>query len=338
MLSIYLDQSRFVHLLQARMKPSAARLGALDALAALEDAVTTGAAIVPLSVAHYHETWHLHDWRRRHALAELMRDLSDFSALAPIQVVTLQEVQAAFGGRRGLSVIGRGANYAFASRTGRLVIVDEPGLDALYPSRVEELEGPFVSQLSEIGSDGWEWFNLAGLPEDFPLTMPEGMRFDFRPEHARGDEWAQHETDLRIWVDGRGLGGQLREILIAEDLRSVLHEINAVAVEMNIDPRAIVGLNWDQQCAFHESLPTRSTLVDLTYYRLSERQYKPHQHDRLDLLAHSVAFAYCDIVVTERRLADLARKAKVGARFGTQVIHDLAELPGVIADIRSSTR
>jgi hypothetical protein len=40
-------------------------------------------------------------------------------------------------------------------------------------------------------------------------------------------------------------------------------------------------------------------------------------------------------VVTERRLTDLARKAKVRARFGTRVIHDLAELPGLIADLRS---
>jgi hypothetical protein len=215
--------------------------------------------------------------------------------------------------------------------------VDEPESGALYPSHSEELEGPFLSQLAEVDSDAWEWFNLAGFEEDFPLAMPEGMSLDFRPEHARGDEWAQHEADLRASADHHGPTTQLRDLLIAEDLRSFLSQINEVAVAKQIDPRIVVGTGWDQQCAFHRLLPSRSTLVDLIFHRLNERQYKPHQHDRLDLLPHAVAFAYCDIVVTERRLTDLARKAKVSARFGTRVIHDLAELPGLIAELRSDS-
>jgi hypothetical protein len=116
-LSIYLDQSRFIHLLQARTGTSAARPGASDALSALEDAVASGEAIVPLSVAHYHETWHQHDWRRRHALAWLMRELSGFASLAPIQVVTRQEVETAFGGPSGLTWSGTG--LTMRSRRGR---------------------------------------------------------------------------------------------------------------------------------------------------------------------------------------------------------------------------
>ena len=71
-LSIYLDQSRWIHLLQARAGSDRVRAGALEALEFLEEAIDSGRAVTSLSVGHYHETWHVYAMDRRYALAELM--------------------------------------------------------------------------------------------------------------------------------------------------------------------------------------------------------------------------------------------------------------------------
>jgi hypothetical protein len=332
--SVYIDQSRWVHLLGAREGSPRQRPGAQQALALLETSVAAGKLVAPLSVAHYHETWHRHDWRKRWALAALMRDISAWHTLAPIQTVSRAEIAAAITGGPPPSVIGIGVNHAFDSPTGRFILVEQMS-EELYPTPDITEPTPELAGFQQVPAL-WEWMHLAGPPDDLPLAwLPADMQFQFRPEHARGDEWVENELDVRRRAEEAGMIDRLHDVLIAEDLAALLNDINDVARTHDVDPHPFFEPPLIGPRAFHRSLACRSVLVDLEYFRLSERQYRPQQHDRLDLLAHAVAFAYCDIVVTERRLADLARRARVYERFGTVVLSDLGGLAAVLSEAES---
>lgn len=329
-ITVYLDQSRWIQLLRA--VPGDTKVE--RAMKCLGEAVEASSIIVPLSASHYQETWNAHDWKRRWALAGLMRDLSKWHTLAPIQTVTAMEIGGAFDGRpvEPRDVLGRGVNYAFDCEHGRFIPVRQwPA--GLYPTDevVEEATG-----LEELKArpELWEWGNLAGPPLDFPLTgFAEGDGLDFRPEHDRGDDWVDWETGLQTRIDAAGLSHRLHDGLMLESIASMLDELNEAAEVRGIDTRPFLLPPIEGPRRFHASLPARSVFVDLQYFRLNERQFTPEQHDRMDLLAHAVAFAYCDVVVTENRLADLARKARVSERFGTVVLRKLEELPRVLERI-----
>jgi hypothetical protein len=334
-ISVYVDQSRWVQLLRAQQGDQRARAGTLDALTALKDGVASGRVRVPLSGAHYHETWHQHDWHRRHSLAALMRDISRWQTIAPIQVVTGLEIAALLAEEFGhpspdtCEIFGVGVNHAFDSTSGRLLLVEEvPAM--LYPTPSKE-DMPEEWMSLQADPERWEWANLAGPPENFPLAgLPADVEFDTRPEHARGDDWARGELELREGLAAAGLSHKLHDALIAEDVNAILPTLNGMALDHGIDPHRLLELSPDGLRRFHRALSSRSLLVSLAYFRLSETQYVPNQHDRLDLLPHAVALAYCDVVVTERRMTDLARRARVRELHGTEVIHNLDELPGAL--------
>jgi hypothetical protein len=46
---------------------------------------------------------------------------------------------------------------------------------------------------------------------------------------------------------------------------------------------------------------------------------------------HAVAFVYCHVVVTERRLANLAKQLRIEDRYGTIVTSEVADIPKILA-------
>lgn len=325
-IAIYLDQSRWVHLAQAREGNPRAPEGATRALHTLTRAVADSRIVVPLSAAHYQETWNEYDWRSRYALAGLMRDLSRWQTLAPLQRVTRLEIEASLSANQTIpNVLGVGANHAFDSPNGRFIPVKRwPA--GLYPVS-DVADGDNGLEILRTSPEIWEWGNLAGPPDDFPLEgFAEGDGLDFRPEHARGDDWVEWQLEIRQRAEQAGLRHRLHDVLITESLAAMLDELNAVAMTIGVDLHRLFDPPIVGPRKFHDSLPARSTYVALSYHALNESQYVPKQHDRSDLVAHAVALAYCDVVVTENRVADLARKARVADRFGTTVLHKLADL------------
>jgi hypothetical protein len=56
------------------------------------------------------------------------------------------------------------------------------------------------------------------------------------------------------------------------------------------------------------------------------------RNDLTDLLFLAVAIPYCDIVVTERFWADIARRTTLLETYSTVVLTNLAELPDYLQD------
>ena len=261
--------------------------------------------------------------------------------MAPLQVVTTIEIQNELQSHLGHAaspdsmrnqVHGHGVNHAFDSTTGRYILVSQD-TEELYPTASAEAPAELID-LSISYPDQWEWTNLAGPDQDFPLTdLPDGTRLNTRPEHARGDDWVDLQVGIRRQVEDSGLWHRLRDSLLTHDLSAMTEELNDACLDLGISPVQLLMPPIHGPRALHAAISSRSVLVDLEYFSLRERQYLPKQHDRLDYLTHAAAFVYCDVVVTERRLADLARKAKITQRFGTVVLSDIAELPSAMSTL-----
>lgn len=325
---VYLDQNHWVGLLRPHNK---------ELMEILISAKEDGHAIFPLSATHYLETWHRSEWRSRHALASVMRELSDWATLAPIHKITELELRKALsewfqlGDPEPIEVLGSGVSHAFDSSTGRFRAVESI-------RTLDSPEGPTVDPPEEFlriasqRSNAWEWMNLAGPELDFPLSQLGETMIEYRPEHRRGDDWAEWENSVRQKVEDTDLSDRLRDALVLEDLLALREEISVAAHSLDIDvgyfARSFVGRGTE----FHDLLPSRRVLVDLQCLRLEDANLPLRQHDRPDLMALSVALVYCDVVVTERFWRHLAHRAEIGSQFGTTVLDNLTLLPKAIEE------
>lgn len=162
--------------------------------------------------------------------------------------------------------------------------------------------------------------------------MPDldGM-IEWRPEHRRGDDWASTDAARAAKLDDARLWHRLRDALVTEDFVSLLDEFNSAAAEYGLDVAAFAAGLRDGLLAFHDSLPSRTTLLSLQDARLRDRSRPTAQHDRTDLLGLMIAIPYCDVVFTERQWAHYANAAGLANRFGTTVVSDFNSLVEALA-------
>lgn len=288
---------------------------------------------MPLTCGHYLETWNRAKWKSRSALAALMRDLSAWKTFAPVQEVGRIEMERALRGEpppTAHDLLGVGVNHAFDSPTGRFRLLERAWTHD-NPSEGASIAGVPGSllRLRDDHPDAWEWLNLAGPDLDFPLPGIDDSQFEVRPEHRRGDEFVAHERDLMVRVAADGMSGQLRDRLELLDLQGLLEDVEDACptVRTNGDKLRDEGAAR----ALHRQLPSRAVLVDLRWFRLQDPNLPLEQHDRTDLLGLAVALVYCDIVLTERRWAHFAQRARVHERFGTVVLSRLDNLLPVLS-------
>jgi len=331
---LYLDQHHWVALLRSADRRTAELAERLQGL------VDSGEVVVVLTSGHYLETWHRAKWGSRSALAALMRDVSRLTTLAPIQVVARHEIERALVGGPPVTVteiLGTGVNHAFASATGRFRLVERAWTHECQEEgpAIQEVPGYFVEFQAEH-PEAWEWLNLAGPPAaDFPLPGFDDSQFEIRPEHRRGDEFVEHERELLDRLSAHGLSARLRDALVLSDIVELLDEINAGCIRARVNPDRLRG--GPAMRGFHAALPSRDLLVDLRSLRLQDRNLPLEQHDRTDLLGLAVALVYCDVVVTERRWAHFARRARTYERYGTEVRSRLDDLLPALTRPRESS-
>lgn len=234
---VYLDQQHWVALLKAR-EPQSTEL-----LERLRAAVDANEVAVPLVCGHYLETWHRAQWASRSALAAVMRDLSQWRTLAPMQAVARLETERAL--QRGPpvtpeEVLGMGANHAFDSPTGRFRMVER----AWTRERAEEgAPTPglpdYLKEIQHKHPEAWEWMNLAGPDVDFPLPGFDDSQLEIRPEHRRGDEFVAHERELVARLAADGMSNRLRDALVMLDLQELLDDINEACLRLKFNSDAL---------------------------------------------------------------------------------------------------
>lgn len=345
-LIIYLDQNKWIELLKAESGASGSSK-VVDVLVALRAAISDGRVVVPLSSAHYLETWHRTDSRSRHALATLMCGISKFVTMSPVQHLLCLEVESFllryYRWKYCLCVpvhvksvfLGWGVSHAFNSPTGRFRFVDSIAADdqpegkrADAPARVLEL----FRRANVERSERYEWWSLAGGDE---VLSHSGV--DVRAEHRLGTGFQQDENEAAVQLlQDPCLRSRLDDYLVLQETISITDPINRIAywhgasLDNLMDEWQTVGPEFGRNIV--ESLPTRACMFYMRRAKHENPQWKWEQHDRADIGALSAAVPYCDVVVTERQWAHVLRTAKLDRRFGTTIISRLTDLLPILAD------
>lgn len=337
---IYLDQNKWIELLRAK-SGAASNSVALDVLEALRTAVSEQRIVVPLSAGNYLETWHRADSESRHALAALMREISGFATILPVQHLLCLEVEALMLTQyRGINChcqvpdikatfVGRGVDHAFHSQTGRLRLVSRVASETATEGPNIRPDDEFRSMLQKVRQlpdDAYEWWSLAGFNQGFPSDG-----WDIRQEHRFGSRYANEETALadQLAADSH-LRNRLDDLVCTQELVAITDTFNRIAYWHDartgkyIDTFMREGPDFGRR--FIDSLPTRACLRRLRVAKHRNPQWKWQQHDRTDLGILSAAIPYADIVVTERQWVHTAHSMKLDALFGTKVTSTLADV------------
>lgn len=319
----------------ARARLGQGHYAGTDTEALLHHLVARGVLLPVLSATNYLEIWHRARWRSRHAVAQVMRDVTGYRSVAPIDWITHREIQRAadtLEGRAATPVdpFGSGVRHAFDHPMGRLRLVAR----VTTPERQEGPPLPTPPEWVHIADehpDVYEWWSLAGPDEDFPART-DGL--DRAPEHRAGSEFARDQQQLRRRIAAHGLPtGRLDEAILVERFTAdVLPALNDICKAERLDPRQLVGsVDGDHPMrqalsAFVRSLPTQDVLVTLLQHKHRNPAARWTQHDRTDVTALAAAVSYCDAVVLDAEWHHHATTARLGDRYRTELLRS-ATLP-----------
>jgi hypothetical protein len=309
---VYLDQNHWIDLTRTTSGKATHRdISALPSL--LVQARTEGRACFPLSLAHYIETQKQHDPERRQRLASYMLELSEGRTVAPPHVVLRHEIEIAlapyFPGRVSpspLQFLGSGLTHA-ADQNFDFELT-WPNEAAAVPKVLRlAIEAKFVALARAALLSGV----APGMAAGAPLT-------DLGPERRFMD-------GLEKWrgVAGRHSARDLNRRIYSLTLGDILSDIWTVLKFHGIAQHEFAALGEKAWSAILEAMPSRRADMHLHREWAKNVILKPKESDLNDWAYLGVAVMYCDIVVTERQVANLFSR-----RFATtaRVIADLSEL------------
>ncbi len=335
---LYLDMNCWVQMARGIQTTDP---GWVEAAETLQRAVEAQLVRVPLSAAHYLELWHRSDPVSRTQVGALMRDISGFASLLAFEEVQRREISAFVAAEAGraqpidvASILGRGAEHAFASPYGRLRFVESVASG-------DRPEGPpseppaNLGQFRELlGDDGWDWFQLVGEDDFVKSTFVERT-----PQHRLGAAYQQAQEHLRsAFLNDPGMRARLADAVALDEFLNVLDAVNEICESQRVDP---VGLFMESRNTdgppgairdFVARVPTADVLATHPTWRHRHFTHPWDQHDRTDLLALAVAVPYCDYVVTERRWAHLVRASGLAKRYHTGIGAGLVAVQAAIAE------
>jgi hypothetical protein len=317
----YLDQNHWIKLSQAasRRPNDPEMAGVLDALA---QARATRRVCLPLSFGHYVETRKRRDADQRYRLAQCMVEWSKGITIAPPHVVMRHEINVAlarcFPGRvvvEPLQLLGFGIAHASGN----------PDLHRPmhWPPGAEELPAPILAAYEANCRAKGELFHLSGI-------LQGRKRWEWRPlTDLRMERWFR--DSLESW---RGVQSQYTPAALDHDI-DLMHLTDLDS--MLQDALAHHGITRGEFAQLGES-GQRGFLEDMLWQRADKHLIKqwaksphlrPKDSDLIDWAYLSVAVSYCDIVVTEKQMADLFKRDAFYTR--ATVCTHLRQLPALIA-------
>lgn len=323
---IYLDQHIWVSFLRGLKGRDQV---AVETLEMLRSAVADGSVVVPLSVSHYLETWHRKDFKSRHQLATLMKEVSNYATLSPTQTLQPVEVERAVlqlihpGWPAGIApprAVGHGVCHAFGSETGRFRFVESLATG----ERPEGKGAPQPESMANLTLSGeaWEWMNLAG-----PQGFIENDGIEITPEHRLGSDYQARQLQVQdLLKTDPAMRKKIRDVMVLDELLAILPMMNEVCTRLRFDIRPLLVESPIQGRSFVENIPTCHVHSSLRLVKHRNPGHNWEQHDRTDIIGLSVAIPYCDAVVTEKQWAHLSKVAQLDQTFRTVILSSVADL------------
>ena len=332
---MYLDLNHWIGLAKASTghRDGGRHVPALEACRAARAA---GAAVFPLSGAHYMEMAKIKDPAQRRALAAVMEELSGFATLMSRPVVMRLEIQAVVDARRGIGpdpygtvpLLGHGFGPAFG-RDGTLRVRNADGTDitgllgdhekkvlaeADLLAQRSILAGPEDDQVGDLRASGW-------APES-ALAVTERRAAQERELAGLLDE------------DPRLRRGRLRDVVAARE--AVIELFDMLDDDLGRRGAGVADVMSDRQAARDvvRAMPSSDVAVALKtqMHRNGQRAARWSANDVYDMDALALAVPYCDVVVTEKHAASALVLEGMPARYGTVLLTGLPGLVGHLAE------
>lgn len=329
---VYLDMNHWIGLAQAATGHAAGSRVA-GCLSECRSARDSGAALFPLSAAHYLEMAKIKDPAQRGDVAGVMEELSGFASLLSRAVVMRLEIEGLLDSRFeapdwsyvAVDLVGHGFGPAFG-RDGRLR-VSRDGMDVTGALRAKEREvlaeadrlaqrailaGPADDQVADLRSRGWH---------------PESAL-------AVAERRAAQERELVMLLDKepRWRRGRLRDVVAArETVIELLDMLDDALVRRGLTTADLMPDRAASR-ALLRAMPSSDVAVALKeqMHRNGQRAAGWSANDVYDMDALALAIPYCDVVVTENHAADALRREDAPGRYSTVLLTDLLALERVI--------
>ena len=322
---VYLDQNKWIEL--ARSREGIGGGGEIGEVAEVMKAASRlRQAKFPLSFAHYVETTKARAATRRRKLASVMLDLSEGFTLSPPDHMLRFEIDrqlfALFPSRieprrmQPLHLLGRGVRHATGFRelglpkTNELIEMFAPDVATdLRLKGLAEKHLEFVA-LSRLLSDGRD------ASEPTPLSPERKFKEGLIDQRKQWDQFNAVDRERFLYS------------MALNDILPVLEEALS-AHSLSLDEFALLGeQGW---CRFLDEIPASRIDIHLHRQWMKNRSLRPRLSDGNDFAYVGTAAMYCDVIVTEKQLADLIRRE--GFECRAQVLTRLQDLPNALLSI-----
>jgi hypothetical protein len=348
---VYLDLNHWINLAKAATGHHAAEKRYQRALTALRGGVASNTISVVLAGAHYMELAGISNARQRSDLASLMEALTDFRTLLSRVSVLNLEVDAALEARIGprpdpypaVNLVGKGVFHAFGLRGG-LRVRNDAGNDVTDEVRNASLLGAaaFDARIAQAERD-LERAMLAGPADEQEAAdlRSSGWRPETTRKMAAERAKAEEQQAKRLAADPGWRRGRTRDfasaVYMATDLINFITEGIAARGASPADVFPVLAKGEDVQADdtelpdarhFADAMPASDVAITLLAARYRNTTAKWKANDIFDIEALAVAASYCDVVATDRAVANTLCATHLDSRLQTVVtaqIEDVAD-------------
>jgi hypothetical protein len=312
---IYLDQNKWINLARSAAGSGDEFTPAVDFVRAAKAA---GAAVFPLSMAHYIESNKQHDDARYERLGRFMYELSHTVTMAGPVAIVQHEIERAFARAlpmrievQPLCLLGKGVGHALGMPGVRFTLPDPNGVAEERRQTIEREANAALEESILTGRLPWTTTPAPRGRPDFS-RYNEGFvadLYDFRKRLDSDDE------DLR------------QRAVYANVMVAMLDQLNEARERHKIPHDVFEKMGIDGITAFLEDMPSVRVNIHLRRHWIANPLLQAKKNDHNDWFYLGAAVAYCDVVVTERHFAHVVNTG--GLRKRATVITDVRDLPRV---------
>jgi len=314
---IYLDQNHWIILLRVK-KGQDNDEDICKLLQKILKASKDSSAIFPISDIHLIETYKRKNSEKRNELLDFMIEVSRGYTIILYISIQKYEIRQAVLKQVGLPyknvkqyAIGRGIPYVMGKKP---EIINKDGTRPDFPKDLQD-------KIREAT------YNI----ETFKLCIKNKEYIDAIRNHLKKEKALAKKIEDRIksdmdFVKDKKLRREFTIVRLFHEI--IIPEMYEVAKELYLDPWEIMPRDVSKKWVYDvlQSIPSLYISWVLQFRRDVQCQGKIKQSDINDITALSMAIPYCDIVVTEKMWADLAKKEKLDRLYDTIIIGSLNEL------------
>lgn len=327
--TVYLDLSHWYALGRA-MAGHPDQPEQVDILRTLVEQVEQGQLMFPLSAVHYIELAENPRDHQRKEAADVMMALSRFNTMAPAARIIDEELAYSLNRRFGrpafpikVKKFGNGVSFALTGKEGRGKVTGGS------EENRRELEAKLGMSVAEFEAEA----NL--LAEYELLKQPEGGIRDqipgYDPYAARrmADEELKSFNVLvdTVHTNPEIIPRPLDAICARQFLFEFQDNYTRAVLSAGFTGNRTVFHTKEQLTDFLMSMPSRRVATMLQFHYLKDAGKHWKINDLRDNVALSQAIPYCDIVVTDSEVWDVAvNRAHLDREFGTTVLRRLTDL------------